>query len=76
METCEKYHFVSSIVITCMKDKSFELALDSKFLNQMPNIQELVDNVAAKSAEVSEGDVWFTKKNEKCLQLTYSRQFD
>ena len=29
-----------------MKDKSFELALDSKLLNQMPKIQELVDNVA------------------------------
>ena len=48
--------FISPIVITCKKDQSIKLALDSKFINkqiyknkyQMPNIHELVNKVAAQ----------------------------
>ena len=59
--------------ITCKKDKSIKLALDSKFINkqiyknkyQMPNIHELVDNVAAQISNNSAGEVWFTNLDLK-----------
>ena len=73
LENCDKDRFISPIVITCKKDKSIKLALDSKFLNkqiyknkyQMPNIHELVDNVAAQIANDSVGEVWFTNLDLK-----------
>ena len=56
LENCDEDRFISPIDITCKKDKSIKLALDSKFINkqiyknkyQMPNIHELVDNVVAQ----------------------------
>ena len=67
LENCDEDHFIRPIVITCKKDKSIKLALHSKFINkqiyknkyQMPNIHELVDNVAAQIASDSVGEVWF-----------------
>ena len=73
LENCDEDRFISPIVITCKKDKSIKLALDSKFINkqiyknkyQMPNIHELVDNVAAQIANDSVGEVWFTNLDLK-----------
>ena len=69
LENCDEDRFISPIVITCKKHKSIKLALDSKFINkqiyknkyQMPNIHELVDNVAAQIANNYVGEVWFKK---------------
>ena len=33
-ENCDDDRFISPIVITCKKDKSIKLALDSKFINK------------------------------------------
>ena len=68
LENCGEVRFISPIVITCKKDKSNKLALDSKFINkqiyknkyQVPNIHEMVDNVGAQIANDSVGEVWFT----------------
>ncbi len=57
--------FISPIVITVKKDGSQKLALDSKKLNawviknkyQMPNIDELVDQIAQI---MTSEKVWFT----------------
>ena len=73
LENCDEDRFISPIVITCKKDKSIKLALDSKFINkliyknkyQMPNIHELVDNVAAQISENSAGEVSFTNLDLK-----------
>ena len=73
LENCDEDRFISPIVITCKKDKSIKLALDSKFINkqiyknkyQMPNIHELVDNVAAQITNDSVGEVWFTNLDLK-----------
>ena len=48
LENCDEDRFISPIVITCKKDKSIKLAIDSKFINkqiyknkyQMSNIHE------------------------------------
>ena len=69
LENCDKDRFISPVVITCKKDKSVKMALDSKVINrqiykikhQMPNIHELVDNVAAQILIDSVGELWFTK---------------
>ena len=71
LENCDEDRFISPIVITCKKDKSIKL--DSKFINkqiyknkyQMPNIHELVDNVAAQITNDSVGEVWFTNLDLK-----------
>ena len=34
LENCDEDRFISLIVITCKKDKSIKLALDSKFVNK------------------------------------------
>ena len=34
LENCDEDCFISPIVITCKKDKSIKLALDSKFINK------------------------------------------
>ena len=73
LKNCDEDRFISPIVITCKKDKSIKLALDSKFINkqiyknkyQMPNIHELVDNVAAQITNDSVGEVWFTNLDLK-----------
>ena len=70
LENYDEDRFISPIVITCKKDKSIKLALDSKFFNkqtyknkyQMPNIHELVDNFAAQL----QVNPW-----EKCGLLTW-----
>ena len=54
LEKCDEDCLVSPIVITRKKDTLIKLALDSKLLNdqifknkyQMPNIHELIDNMA------------------------------
>ena len=63
LEKCDEDCFISPIVITRKKDTSIKLALDSKLLNdeifknkyQMPNIHELIDNVALQISEKSNG---------------------
>ena len=73
LKNCDKDRFIIPIVITCKKDKSIKLALDSKFINkqiyknkyQMPNIHELVDTVAAQISNNSGGEVWFTNLDSK-----------
>ena len=68
LENCDKDCFISPVVITCKKDKSVKMALDSKIINrqiyknkyQMPSIHELVDNVAAQILNDSVGEVCFT----------------
>ena len=68
LENYDKDRFISPSVITCKKDKSLKLALDSQFINkqiyknkyQLPNIHELVDKVAAQISNDSNGEVWFT----------------
>ena len=60
--------FISPIVTTRKKITSIKLVLDSKLLNdqffknkyQMPNIHELIENVALQILEKSNGRVWFT----------------
>ena len=34
LQYCDENRFISLIVITCRKDKSIKLALDSKFINK------------------------------------------
>ena len=34
LENCDEDRYISPIVITCEKDKSIKLALDSKFINK------------------------------------------
>ena len=63
IEKCDEDCFISPIVITRKKDTSIKLALDSKLLNeqifknkyQMPNIHELIDNLALQISEKSNG---------------------
>ena len=55
------------------KETSIKLALDSKLLNdqifknkyQIPNIHELIDNVAFQISEKSNGRVWFSNLDLK-----------
>ena len=62
-----KICFISPIVITRKKDGSIKLALDSKLLlnhifknkYQMPNIHELIDNIALQLSSKESGEVWF-----------------
>ena len=79
LKNCDEDRFISPIVITCKKDKSIKLVLDSKISNkqiyknkyQMPNIHELVDNVAAQISNNSAGEVWFTNLD---LKNAYSQR--
>ena len=78
LEKCDKDCFISPIVITRKKDTSKKLALDSKLLNgqifknkyQMPNIHELIDNVALQISEKPNGRVWFSNLD---LKKAYSQ---
>ena len=73
LENCDEDRFISPKIITCKKEKSIMLALDSKIIKnqiyknkyQMPNIHELADNVAAQIASNSVGEVWFTNLDLK-----------
>ena len=68
LEKCDEDCFISPIVINRKKDGSVKLALDSKLLYdqifknkyQMPNIHELIDNVALQISEKPTGQVWFS----------------
>ena len=63
-EKCDEDCLISPVVITRKKDTSIKLALDSKLLNdqifknkyQMPNIHELIDNVALQISENLTGE--------------------
>ena len=73
LEKCDDYCFISPIVITRKTNGSNKLALDSKLLNdqifknkyQLPNILELIDNVALQISEKSIGQVWFSNLDLK-----------
>ena len=73
LEKCDEDCFISPILITRKKDTSIKLALDSKLLNdqifknkdQMPNIHELIDNVALQISEKSNGRVWLSNLDLK-----------
>ena len=68
LKSCNEDQFISPIVITVRKDGSLKLALDSKKLNewvikskyQMPNIEELIDQIAQIITSGKPGRVWFT----------------
>ena len=67
LEKCDEDCFISPSVINRKKDGSVKLALDSKLLYdqifknkyQMPNIDELIDNVALQISEKPTGQVCF-----------------
>ena len=73
LNKCDEDCFISPIVITRKKDGSIKLALDSKLLNnqifknkyQMPNIQELIDNIALQLTSKESGEVWFSSLDLK-----------
>ena len=75
LQECSDKYFVSPIVITVKKDGSIKLALESRELNkqvhknkyQMPNIDELVDEISQIIAERKAGKVYFTM-----LDFTYA----
>ena len=60
--------FISPLVSTRKKDGSIKSVLDSKLLNnqifknkyQMPNIHELIDNIALQLSSKDSGEVWFS----------------
>ena len=59
LEKCSDQQFISPIAITVKKDQSIKLAMDSKQINQMihknkyqmPNIDNLLDNVAQSAQQ-------------------------
>ena len=63
LNKCDEDCFISPIVITRKKDGSIKLAFDSKLLNnqifknnqQMPNIHELIDNIALQLSSKDSG---------------------
>ena len=70
-EKLEKWHkncFISPIVVTRKKDGWIKFALDLKLLNdqifkyrlRMPDIHELIDNVALKMSEKADWQVWLS----------------
>ena len=68
LNKCDEDCFINPIVITRKKDVSIKLALDSKLLNnqifkkkyQMPNIHELIDNIALQESSKESGEVWLS----------------
>ena len=67
LNKCDEDCFISPIVITRKKDGSIKLTLDSKLLSdqiiknkyQMPNIHELIDNIALQLSNKDSGEVRF-----------------
>ena len=65
--------FISPKVITLKKDGRIKLVLDSKLLNeqifnnkyQMPNIHELIDNIALQLSNKESVEVWFSSLDLK-----------
>ena len=73
LNKCDEDCFISPIVITRKKDGNIKLALDLKLLNnqvfknkyQMPNIHELIDNIALQLSSIGSGEVWFSNLDLK-----------
>ena len=70
---CDEDCFISPKVITRKKDGNIKLALDLKLLHdqifknkyQMPNIHELIDNLALQLSNKYSGEVWFSNLDLK-----------
>ena len=68
LSRCSEDCFISPIVFTAKRDGSIKLALNSKLLNkqifrnryQMPNLFELIDNVAVTISGHDERNIWFS----------------
>ena len=68
LSRCSEDCFISPIVITAKRDGSIKLSLNSKLLNkqifrnryQMPNLFELIDNVAVTISGHDEKNIWFS----------------
>ena len=75
LEECSDKYFLSSIVITVIKDGSVKLALESRELNkqlhknkyQMPNSEELMNTVGQTISERKPGGVYLST-----MDLTYA----
>ena len=78
LSRCSEDCFISPIVITAKRDGSIKLALNSKLLNkqifrnryQMPNLFELIDNVAITISGHDERNIWFSSID---LKYAYSQ---
>ena len=78
LSRCSEDCFISPIVITAKRDGSIILALNSKLLNkqifcnryQMPNLFELIDNVAVTISGHDERNIWFSSID---LKYAYSQ---
>ena len=80
LDACSDEYFISPIVITVKRDDSIKLALDSKLINksihknkyQMPNIDNLLDNVGEQLNRSKEDNtqVWFSSID---LKYAYSQ---
>ena len=79
LDKCSDKNFISPIVITVKRDKTIELAMDSKVINkaihknryQMHNIDCLMDNIAQSISESShESKVYFSTID---LRYAYSQ---
>ena len=67
-----KDRFINPIVITCRKDRTIKLVLDSNFINKQfykNKNQTLVDNVASQSSNQPVGDVGFINLDLKNASL-------
>ena len=78
LSRCSEDCFISPIVIIAKRDRSIKLALNSKLLNkqifrnryQMPNLFELIDNVAVTISGHGERNIWFSSID---LKYAYSQ---
>ena len=78
LSRCSEDCFISPIVITAKRDGSIKLALNSKLLNkqifrnryQMPNLFELIDNVAVTISGHDQRNIWFSSID---LKYAYSQ---
>ena len=78
LSRCSEDCFISPIVITAKREGSIKLALNSKLLNkqifrnryQMPNLFELIDNVAVTISGHEENKIWFSSID---LKYAYSQ---
>ena len=78
LSRCSEDCFISPIVITAKRDGSIKLALNSKLLNkqifrnryQMPNLFELIYNVAVTISAHDERKIWFSSID---LKYAYSQ---
>ena len=78
LSRCSEDCFISPIVITAKRDGSIKLALNPKLLNkqifrnryQMPNLFELIDNVAVTISGHDKRNTWFSSID---LKYAYSQ---